>query len=231
MAKFRKGQDVVMVSNPTHYGHVAGFDRDGSVMVQWSGTRVVTGVDPENLRAVPPGYAGRRLERGDATMRWGKHADRHGRRTGGEGSTAYHDWESELHRLASQRGLSYMSRDAVHMFQEGFSPPSALKQMARTNVLYADYETRAVERAEVAEAISKAKVSAAKEKQKIKEIMAVAHAQRGGHADMMQNFSIFRGKNRVGMARGTSSADALARYMLKAKGSSRGGKLRAQRVR
>jgi hypothetical protein len=59
---FRIGQDVVMNSNPTRYGHVTGFDSDGSVMVQWSGTRTITGVNPDNLQGVPHGWAGRRLQ-------------------------------------------------------------------------------------------------------------------------------------------------------------------------
>jgi hypothetical protein len=57
-----------MVSNPTAYGHVVGFDRDGSVMVQWSGTRAVSGVRPDNLRGAPPGWAGRRQSHGDAPV-------------------------------------------------------------------------------------------------------------------------------------------------------------------
>lgn len=58
--EFRVGQDVAMISNPTTMGHVVGFDPDGSVMVQWSGGRAVSGVDPRNLRAIGRGYAGRR---------------------------------------------------------------------------------------------------------------------------------------------------------------------------
>lgn len=54
---FRIGQDVQMITSPT-FGHVVGFDPDGSVMVQWSGGTVVTGVSPDNLRGLPPGYAG-----------------------------------------------------------------------------------------------------------------------------------------------------------------------------
>jgi hypothetical protein len=53
---------VAMISNPTNMGHVVGFDPDGSVMVQWHGGKVVTGVSPANLRGLPPGYAGRRME-------------------------------------------------------------------------------------------------------------------------------------------------------------------------
>jgi len=60
--QFRIGQDVVMISDPTAYGHVTGFDRDGSVMVQWSGTRTITGVSPDNLRGAPPGWAGQRMQ-------------------------------------------------------------------------------------------------------------------------------------------------------------------------
>ena len=58
--RFRIGQDVAMISNPGLLGHVVGFDPDGSVMVQWSGGRTVTGVDPRNLRVQGRGYAGRR---------------------------------------------------------------------------------------------------------------------------------------------------------------------------
>lgn len=60
--KFRIGQDVEMISNPTNVGHVVGFDPDGSVMVQWHGGRTVTGVSPDNLKGLPPGHAGRRIE-------------------------------------------------------------------------------------------------------------------------------------------------------------------------
>jgi hypothetical protein len=58
--KKHMGSDVRMISSPTQYGHVVGSDPDGSIMVQWSGTKVVTGVSPSNLRIVPPGHAGRR---------------------------------------------------------------------------------------------------------------------------------------------------------------------------
>lgn len=58
--RFRVGQDVAMISNPTNMGHVVGFDPDGSVMVQWSGGRAVSGVDARNLRAIGRGYAGQR---------------------------------------------------------------------------------------------------------------------------------------------------------------------------
>jgi hypothetical protein len=54
---FRIGQDVAMISNPTMLGHVTGFDRDGSVMVRWPGG-AVSGVNPNNLRGLPPGHAG-----------------------------------------------------------------------------------------------------------------------------------------------------------------------------
>lgn len=57
---FQIGQDVAMISNPMNMGHVVGFDPDGSVMVQWHGGKVVTGVSPADLRGLPPGYAGRR---------------------------------------------------------------------------------------------------------------------------------------------------------------------------
>jgi hypothetical protein len=65
-----------MISNPANMGHVVGFDPDGSVMVQWHGGRAVSGVDPRNLRGLPPGYAGRRVQaaregRGYHVMTWG----------------------------------------------------------------------------------------------------------------------------------------------------------------
>jgi hypothetical protein len=62
--RFRIGQDVAMISNPSMLGHIAGFDPDGSVTVQWSGGRTVTGVDPRNLRIQGIGYAGRRASEG-----------------------------------------------------------------------------------------------------------------------------------------------------------------------
>jgi hypothetical protein len=53
-----KGAAVLMIST-TLYGHVVGYDPDGSVMVRWSGKpSVVTGVAPSKLKIVPPGYAG-----------------------------------------------------------------------------------------------------------------------------------------------------------------------------
>lgn len=55
--KFHIGQDVAMISNPTLMGHVVGFDPDGSVMVRWHGGRTATGVNPDNLRVLPRGYA------------------------------------------------------------------------------------------------------------------------------------------------------------------------------
>ena len=60
---FHVGQDVVMRSNQMLYGHVVGFERDGSVMVQWAGGRVVTGVSQRNLKVVPRGWAGKQIAR------------------------------------------------------------------------------------------------------------------------------------------------------------------------
>jgi hypothetical protein len=54
---FRIGQDVAMITNPTLLGIVEGFDPDGSVMVRWHGGAAVSGVNPNNLRGLPPGYA------------------------------------------------------------------------------------------------------------------------------------------------------------------------------
>jgi hypothetical protein len=67
---FRIGQDVEMISNPSNMGHVVGFDPDGSVMVQWTNPPggAVSGVSPDNLRGLPPGFA----ERAQASSRYPK---------------------------------------------------------------------------------------------------------------------------------------------------------------
>lgn len=56
---FRIGQDVEMISNPSNMGHIVGFDPDGSVMVRWTNPPggAISGVSPDNLRGLPPGFA------------------------------------------------------------------------------------------------------------------------------------------------------------------------------
>jgi hypothetical protein len=117
---FRVGQDVEMISSPANVGHVVGYDPDGSVMVQWSGGTVVTGVSPDNLRGLPPGYAGVQVRRAVPNP---LHLSLDGNFSFGIGT------KDDEHMKANSYGGAYI----VEIYSEGASRPEDVRGRFRTS--------------------------------------------------------------------------------------------------